>query len=50
MMEKKDKMVDTTKQAFSETYDIISHMEENLYNKIPRKFVEMLKNNRDLRV
>lgn len=49
-MEKKDKMVNTINQSFNEVYDIINHMEENLYNRIPQGFIKMLYNNRDLRL
>ena len=40
-------MQDSTKKAFSEVYDIINHMEENMKNKIPTKFIDFLKDNRD---
>ncbi len=39
--------INTTYQAFSEVYDIINHMEYNLYNKIPKQFIEMLERTRD---
>lgn len=42
--------VNTTNQSFTETYDIIMHMEKNLYNKIPMGFIQMIKNNMDLRL
>ena len=35
------------KIAFTEVYDIINHMEPELKDKIPKKFVNMLKQNRD---
>lgn len=43
-------MESSTIQAFSETYDIISHMEGQLKNRIPQGFINLLKNNRDLRI
>lgn len=43
-------MMNVTNQAFSEVYDIISHMEAELYNKIPKKFISMIEENRDLRI
>ena len=43
-------MESAIKQAFSEVYDIINHMEKSLYNKIPQGFIKMLYNNRDLRL
>lgn len=43
-------MVDSINQAFSEVYDIINHMEKELYSKIPKGFLEMVKGNRDLRI
>ncbi len=38
----------TTKQAFREVYDIIRHMEDELSEKIPKSFKEILKENMDL--
>lgn len=38
-------MLNITKQEFSEVYDIIFNME--LYNKIPKSFIELIDNNRD---
>lgn len=38
----------TIKQAFSEVYDIVSHLEKELYKKIPKKIIDMIKKNRDL--
>lgn len=35
------------KQALSEVYDIIYHMEKELYNKIPRQFLYFIKENKD---
>lgn len=34
-------------RAFSEVYDIINHLDEKLYNKIPQQFIEMIKENKD---
>ena len=36
-----------TSQAFSEVYDILNHLEEELYNKIPTKFITFLEDNMD---
>ena len=36
-----------TDQAFSEVYDILNHLEEELYNKIPTKFITFLQDNMD---
>lgn len=38
-------MLNITKQAFSEVYDIIYNME--IYKKIPKSFIELIDNNRD---
>ena len=43
-------MEKTINKSFSEVYEIILNMEDELYNKIPEKFIEMIENNRDLRV
>ena len=40
-------MVSTTRQSFSEVYDIIYHMDEKMYKKIPNNFIELVKQNRD---
>ena len=40
-------MVNITNQVFSEVYDIIYHMEEELFNKIPKGFIKMIQQNRD---
>ena len=40
----------TINQAFSEVYDIIMHMEKEIYSKVPNEFIKLLENNRDLRV
>lgn len=39
-----------TNKAFAEVYDIINHMEKNLYDKIPQSFIKMLYTYRDLRL
>lgn len=41
-------MEETTKQAFSEVYDIIEHMEEKIKEKIPKRFINFIKENMDL--
>ena len=41
-------VLEGTNQAFSEVYDIVHHMEETLYNKIPKGFIKMIEQNRDL--
>lgn len=44
-------MIDNiTKQAFSEVNDIIEHLEDDLYNKIPNSFIKMIKKNMDMRI
>jgi len=43
-------MVNTINQAFTEVYDIIIHMNKDLYNKIPKGFLEMIETSRDLRL
>ena len=35
------------KKCFNEVYDIINHLEKNLYDKIPKKFIEFVENNID---
>jgi len=40
-------MENTISQAFAEVYDIIMHLEKDLYNKIPKSFLELLEKNRD---
>ncbi len=42
-------MVNTINQSFSEVYDIIMHFEKDLFNKIPKGFLKMIKQNRDLK-
>ena len=43
-------MVKTMNQAFSEVYDIVMHLEPELIKKIPKKFIDMINQNRDFRV
>ena len=40
-------MENTINQSFSEVYDIINHLEIELYNKIPKGFIKMVEQNRD---
>ena len=40
-------MVNTMNQSFSEVYDILMHLETKLFRKIPQKFIDMIKENRD---
>ena len=40
-------MENTMSQAFAEVYDIIMHLKKDLYNKIPKSFLELLEKNRD---
>lgn len=40
-------MENTMNQAFAEVYDIIMHLEKDLYNKIPKSFIELVEQNRD---
>lgn len=45
----KDKnMSNSINQAFTEVYDIIIHMEDELIKKIPQDFLNIIKSNRDL--
>lgn len=45
----KDKnMSNSINQAFTEVYDIIIHMEDELIQKIPQDFLNIIKSNRDL--
>ena len=37
----------TMEQTFTEVYDIICHLDKNLYDKISKEFIELIKNNRD---
>ena len=41
-------MKNTTNQAFTEVYDVINHMEIEMQEKIPQKFINLIKENRDL--
>ena len=40
-------MDNTISQAFAEVYDIMMHFEKDLYNKIPKSFIELVEQNRD---
>ena len=39
--------MEKTQIAFSQVYDIINHFEKDLYNKIPKKFIVFLQENKD---
>lgn len=41
-------MRNTTNQAFSEVYDVINHMSKEMQEKIPKSFINLIKDNRDL--
>ena len=41
-------MKNTVNQAFSETYDVINHMSKEMQEKIPKSFINLIKENRDL--
>ena len=41
-------MRNTTNQAFSEVYDVINHMSEEMQEEIPKSFINLIKDNRDL--
>ena len=41
-------MKTTTNQAFSEVYDVINHMSKEMQEKIPKSFVNLIKDNREL--
>ena len=41
-------MKNTTNQAFTETYDVINHMSKEMQEKIPKSFINLIKENRDL--
>ena len=41
-------MKNTINQAFTEVYDVINHMEIEMQEKIPKKFINLIKENRDL--
>ena len=47
MMKDKINNLDITYKSFSEVYDIINHLEIELYNKIPIKFIKSIEQNRD---
>ena len=40
-------MTDTISKSFSEVYDIINHLEENLLKKIPKSFIKIIEEQRD---
>lgn len=40
-------MEGNTRKAFSEVYDIINHMDDEMKNKIPNKFIKFIGDNRD---
>ena len=40
--------INTINQAFTEVYDVINHMEIEMQEKIPQKFINLIKENRDL--
>ena len=41
-------MRNTTNQAFSEVYDVINHMSKEMQENIPKSFINLIKDNRDL--
>lgn len=41
-------MKTTINQAFSEVYDVINHMSKEMQEKIPKSFINLIKDNRDL--
>ena len=41
-------MKDTINQAFTQVYDVINHMEIEMQEKIPKKFIDLIRENRDL--
>ena len=41
-------MKNTINQAFSETYDVITHMSKEMQEKIPKSFINLIKENRNL--
>lgn len=43
-------MENTINKSFSEVYEIILNMEDEEYNKIPENFIELIEDNRDLRI
>lgn len=40
-------ITNTINQSFTEVYNIITHMDKKLYDKIPKSFIEMLENCKD---
>lgn len=42
-------MEESINQAFCEVYDILLHTKADLYAKIPKSFIKMIKENRDLK-
>ena len=40
-------MKNTTNQAFSEVYDVFNHMSKEMQEKIPKSFIDIIKENRD---
>ena len=40
-------MHETLKQSFGEVYEILLHTEKTLYDKIPKSFINMIKENKD---
>ena len=40
-------MADTISKSFSEVYDIINHLEENLLKKIPKSFIKKIEEQMD---
>lgn len=43
-------MDEMIRQAFSEVYDVIEHMENELIKKIPHGFIKLIQENRDMRL
>ena len=39
-----------SQKACCEVYDIILHMEEELYSRIPKKIIKIIETNRDKRI
>ena len=39
-------MHETLKQSFCEVYEILLHTEKTLYDKIPKSFINMIKENK----
>lgn len=42
--------INTINQSFSEVYDIVLHLDKELFDKIPKGFLDIIKNNRDMRI